>query len=63
MDERDRVAVVSANRDREAVPRHRAGEGNRARVRREHGLARLPAEVDPAVLPAEIRVAAEAERA
>jgi hypothetical protein len=62
MDERDRVAVVCADRQREAARRHRAGERHRTGAWGEHGLAGLSADVDAAMLAAQVRVVPERER-
>jgi hypothetical protein len=62
MDERDRVAVVGTDRDRQAVSRCRARERDNAGTGREHSLGGLTADVDSAMLSPEVRILAEVER-
>jgi hypothetical protein len=62
VNERDGVAVGSADRDSHAVPRRRAGEGDNARAGSGHRLLGVAADVDSAVLPAGVRIVAEVER-
>lgn len=60
--ERHREAVGGLERDRAPVPRQRAGEAHDARRRRGDGLARLPADVDAAMLPTVVLTRAQLER-
>lgn len=61
MDERDRVAVVGPDRDRQSTAGDRARERDNACPRRAYGRTRGAADVDAAMLPARIRVVAELE--
>jgi hypothetical protein len=60
--QRDGVAVVRSDRDREPARRHRGGKGDHAAVRRNHCLSGRARDVDPSMLPAEIGVGTKAER-
>ena len=62
VDDRDRVAVCGRDRDSASVGRKRAGERHRAGGRRSHRRALRSGDVDAAMLPGGVRVAAERER-
>ena len=61
VNERDGVPVVGLDRDAEPVRRHRARERDPAGPWSERRLAGAAADVDPAMLPAGVRVIAEPE--
>jgi len=56
MDERDRVAVLGADRHAEPCMRHRAGECDHAACGCAHVGPREPPDVHAAVLPAQVRI-------
>ncbi len=63
MDERDRVAVVGLDGDGQAVPRHRAGEGDGAGGRGSYRRPLGAADIDPSVLTGDVGIRPQRERA
>jgi hypothetical protein len=62
LQERDRVAVRSPDRDRAAARRHGAGKGDFSAGRGDYRSAERRSDVDSAMLAPGVRICAEVER-